>query len=228
MLQYAHPAFAAASHHYGTAADDPGARFGRALRTLLAMVFGDVETAKKHGRRVGRLHHTLSGALPDGTPWSADDPAALAWVLLTLIDAVVRGVDLALGRRSHAEVEAFLADARRFGRLFAVRDEDVPKTRAELDRAIERAVQTTLTVGPETRAMWSFLGDETSPSRRARARGAIVQRWTAATLPHELASALGRVPRALERSALLTSAKGIATTWSRLPPAIRFVTAARP
>lgn len=232
MLQYAHPAFAAASHHYGTASANPGARFSRAIHTLLGMIFGDTRTAVKHARRVERLHGTLSGvlehgspAMPAGSAWSAEDPASLAWVLVTLVDAVLRGADLALGRVSDADARTFLSEARTFGRLFAVPPDALPESRAALDAMIDRVAASTLCVGPETRAMWSFLGAEADPSRRARLRGHLVQRWAASTLPEQITGELGiRVGRA-ERTALAIAARSIARSWTHLGTERRFVTA---
>lgn len=192
ILQYAHPAFAAASAVYSSRDANPGARFERALSALSIMVFADRATADRHAARIARLHAPLQGAHEDGRAWSANDPEALSWVLVTLLDAALRGAELVQGRFTDGEVRAYLDEAARFGALFGVREGDVPRTRAQLEARIDDEVREVLVVGAETRAMWSFL---TTPEPDApldqRVRAAVIARWSAATLPPAICDGLG-------------------------------------
>jgi len=215
MLQYAHPQFAAASHVYAYATASPGARFERAVRTLRAMIFEPRAKAERHGQRVDRLHAGLTGSLPDGTPWSARDPQASAWVLITLIDAVIFGADLVLGRRSDHEVAQALIEARTLGRYFHVRDDDLPTSRAALAQRIERAVRSELVIGDEAHAMWAHLGRVDASRRRDRAAGRITARFAAATLPAELRAPLGVSMSPIEARVLLGAGMLVARAISR-------------
>lgn len=210
MLQYAHPAFAAASQHYSGASKDPGARFDRAVRTLRAIVYEPAPVAERQARRVDRLHGVLSGTLPDGTAWSARDPAASAWVLITLVDAVIFGAELTLGRRDEAQVARALAEARSLGALFHVRPKDVPQDRAALAERVERAVTSELAIGEEARAMWAFLGKRSADRRRDRIAGAITTAFAAATLPRDLRPALGATMSIHRERALLAAGAAVA------------------
>lgn len=217
MLQYAHPQFAAASHVYASATSSPGARFDRAVRTLRAMIFEPRARAERHAQRVDRLHAGLTGTLPDGTAWSARDPQASAWVLITLVDAVLFGADLVLGRRPDGEVAQALAEARILGRYFHVRDADVPSSRDGLRRRIERAVRTELVIGDEARAMWAHLARADAGRRRDRAAGWITTRFAAATLPRDLRAPLGVSMSPREARALLGAGALVARAISARP-----------
>ena len=208
ILQYAHPAFAAASHAYAATG-----RFERALRTLSETVFADRETALAHARRVCRMHARLKGRTDAGLDWSATDPDALAWVLVTLLDATVRGTELVRGRLPDPRVARFLAEARDFGALYGVRPDDVPVDRAALDRRVDDAVRSVLVVGPEVHALWRWMvGD--SPY------GPLLARWIGATLPPEIALALG-TPRRLSRP-LLRGARWVGALVRLAPERVRY------
>jgi uncharacterized protein (DUF2236 family) len=210
MLQYAHPQFAAASHRYSSADASPGARFDRAVRALRAMIFEPRAKAERHAHRVDRLHANLSGTLQDGSPWSARDPGASAWVLITLVDAVILGADLVLGRRPDHQVAQALIEARTLGRYFHVREDDLPTTRSELVQRVERAVQTELVIGSEARAMWAHLGRADAARRRDRATGWVTARFAAATLPAGLRAPLGVSMSSRQERALLGAGKLVA------------------
>ncbi len=203
MLQYAHPAFAEASASYGAHGSSPGARFERAIATLLKMVFGDRTLALREARRLFLLHDRV---LPPTSAHHGNDRASLAWILVTLLDASIRGYERQVGRVP----DTIFDDVVRFARLFGLEPEDVPRSRRELDRAIERAIAETLVVGPETRAMWAFLG-----------RGTRV--WTAAILPGALRAQLAPQMREGQARAIEIAGSALRATW--LPRSRRFVDA---
>lgn len=214
MLQYAHPPFAAASASYAAHASSPGARFERAIATLLRMVFGTRELALRDARRLHLLHDRLHGVLDDGTAFHGNDRASLAWILVTLLDASVRGYERHVG----ALPDGLFDDVVYFARLFGLDARDVPSSRAALDSAI--ATQP-LAIGAEARAMWAFLAE--AERRRERAARHLMRGWTAATLPASLRAALGSrmqqgQARAIERA-------GSALRARLLPPRIRYVEA---
>ena len=203
MLQYAHPAFAEASASYGTHAASPGARFERAIATLLKMVFGDRTLALREARRLFLLHNRV---LPPSSVHHGNDRAGLAWILVTLLHASVRGYERQVGRVP----DAIFDDVVRFARLFGLEPEDIPRSRRELDDAVARAVAETLVVGPETRAMWAFLGRGT-------------RLWAAATLPAPLRAQLAPQMRKGQARAIEITGSALRAAW--LPRSRRFVDA---
>src|SRR6478672_2031220 len=118
LMQAAHPvAFAGFFAHTG-ALDDPYARLRRTARVLHLIAFGSRSSAQRATRRVRALHRDVRGELrapagsfPAGTPYAADDPKLLLWVLASLADA---------------EREALWADYRVVGRQFGLRERDMP------------------------------------------------------------------------------------------------------
>lgn len=212
MLQYAYPPFAAASASYGAQAKDPGARFERAVATLLRMIFGERELVLREARRLFLLHDRLHGTLLDGGTYHGNDRASLAWILVTLLDASIRGYERHVGR---IDEPALFAEFARFAALFGLTPGAVPATRVALDATIDEAVRTRLVVGTEARAMWTFLGQRSGP----------VRGWAAATLPAAIRLALGS--RVSTRRAHAIERAGSVLRAALLPPSVRYVDAYR-
>ena len=85
-----------------------------------------------HGRVSGTLREAV-GPYPAGTPYRANDPDLLMWVLFTLVDSglvVYRTYVRGLSREDEA---AYWKDYRTVGRLFGLRASDMPRTLADLD-----------------------------------------------------------------------------------------------
>jgi uncharacterized protein (DUF2236 family) len=85
-----------------------------------------------HQRVRGRLPKAI-GPYPAGTPYRADDPELLLWVLFTLVDSglvVYRKYVGSLSRRAEA---AYWEDYKVIGRLFGLRQSHLPATIDDLD-----------------------------------------------------------------------------------------------
>lgn len=217
MLQYAYPAFAAASASYG---ETNGSRFTRAVSTLLAIVFGDRTRVMREARRLFLLHDRLRGTTERGARFHANERAHLAWVLVTLLDASLRGYERHVGA---IDEPALFAELPRMAALFGLAPSDVPESRAALDRRIGHAVEHELVVGAEARAMWAFLA--AAEGRRERLARRLARGWTAAILPAPLRRALW--PEMSDRSARLVESSGSLLRARALPPALRHVHAYR-
>ena len=93
LMQAAHPvAFAGFFAHTG-ALDDPYERLNRTTLIMNTVAFGTAEHAARATARVRAMHARVSGKLeepagpwPAGTPYSAEDPDLLLWILATLAD----------------------------------------------------------------------------------------------------------------------------------------------
>lgn len=223
MLQYAYPPFASASASYG---ENDGARFGRAVSTLLAMIFGDRTRVVREARRLFLLHDRLRGTTERGDRFHANERAHLSWVLVTLLDAGIRGYERHVDR---IDERALFAELPRMGALFGLGARDLPATRAALDGRIEDAIAHQLVIGAEARAMWAFLttaehGPTRPPDRPPRSITRWLARgWAAATLPPALRRALA--PKLSDRRAYAIESAGSLLRASLLPPAMRYVEA---
>jgi uncharacterized protein (DUF2236 family) len=133
LMMAAHPlAFAGFFAHTGALAD-PYARLERTARVLDAIAFGTREEADRLTRRVRAVHARVRGTLeetagrfPAGTPYRADDPDLLMWVLFTLVDSAGVVYHKYVGQLSAAEQDELWADYRIVGRLFGLRERDMP------------------------------------------------------------------------------------------------------
>ena len=85
-----------------------------------------------HRRVRGTLKESV-GPYAAGTPYRADDPELLMWVLFCLVDSGVAVYRKYVGTLSRAEEAALWQDYRVVGRLFGLRDRDMPGGLPELD-----------------------------------------------------------------------------------------------
>jgi uncharacterized protein (DUF2236 family) len=133
LMQAAHPvAFAGFFAHTGSL-DDPYARLRRTAQVMDLIAWGDRDEADRACRRVRSMHSKVRGELsepagrfPAGTPYAADDPALLLWVLATLVDSALLVYERWVRRLTDDERERLWDDYRVVGRLFGLRDEDMP------------------------------------------------------------------------------------------------------
>jgi uncharacterized protein (DUF2236 family) len=133
LMQAAHPlAFAGLIAHTG-AMDAPYQRLARTARVIHAVVFGPRAEADRLTRRVRAMHRRVRGVLtepagrfPAGTPYAADDPALLLWVLASLADSGLVVYERYVGRLRESERRAYWQDYRQVGRLFGLRAAEMP------------------------------------------------------------------------------------------------------
>ena len=99
------------------------------------IAFGTRAAADRQARRVRAMHRRVRGALPEpvgrfaaGTPYAADDPALLMWVLACLVDSALVVYQRYVRPLAPTEREAYWRDYRVIGRLFGLRDRDMPAT----------------------------------------------------------------------------------------------------
>jgi uncharacterized protein (DUF2236 family) len=133
LIMAAHPvAFAGFFAHTG-ALDDPYARLERTATVMNAVAFGSKESADRATRRVRAMHRRVSGELtepagrfPAGTPYRADDPELLLWILAALAESALLVYDKYVTRLSRDEQDRLWRDYRVVGRCFGLRERDMP------------------------------------------------------------------------------------------------------
>lgn len=137
LMQAAHP-LAFRGFWSTTSAQEPAEAYPRLQRTAEAMataVYGSAADAEAMGERVRGIHARMRGHLaedagpwPAGTPWRADDPELLLWILAALVDSAMVVHDRFVRPLRHEEREAFWRDYREVGRLFGLAPDDMPRT----------------------------------------------------------------------------------------------------
>ncbi len=140
LMQATHPvAFAGFFAHTG-ALDEPYERLNRTARVMDTIGFGSREAADRATRRVRAMHRRVSGVItepagrfPAGTPYAADDPVLLLWILATLVDSALLVYEKYVRRLSRDERDAYWQDYKVIGRLFGLADDEMPETIEDFD-----------------------------------------------------------------------------------------------
>jgi uncharacterized protein (DUF2236 family) len=123
-----------------TALIDPKEAWGRFVRTSVYVrvrTFGSRAEVERAGRRVRKIHASLTGVDPDGTRFRLDEPEQLLWVHCAEIGSYA---DIA--RRSGMPVcvhdlDRFVDEQRRSAAVAGLDPADVPASVAELDAYVE-------------------------------------------------------------------------------------------
>ena len=133
LVMAAHPvAFAGFFAHTG-ALDDPYARLQRTATVLDAVAFDTKARADRLTARVRAMHRKVSGELAEdagrfaaGTPYRADDPALLLWILAALAESAMLVYRKYVRSLSREELDRLWRDYRVVGRRFGLRERDMP------------------------------------------------------------------------------------------------------
>jgi uncharacterized protein (DUF2236 family) len=139
-LQALHPRTMRATWQ-NTAFARPGEAWGRFLRTLEFVrirTYGSLAEVDRAGRRVRRLHASLTGTDGDGSVIRLDEPDLLTWVhcgeIGSYVDIAARcGLPLSGG-----ELDEFVAEQRRSAAVVGLDPAAVPGSVAELDEYFRR------------------------------------------------------------------------------------------
>ncbi len=133
LMQAAHPVAFAGFFMSTGALDDPYPRLERTAEVIDTIFWGEREDADRATAVVRAVHSRMRGVLPEavgkfpaGTPWGADDPDLLLWILATLADSGELVYRRYVGDLTDAERDAYWQDYRVVGRLFGLQDSDMP------------------------------------------------------------------------------------------------------
>lgn len=147
LMQLAHLWVAQAVADHSTYSNRPINRLVTTVSAGELMIFGSRQQADIISTRIRTVHTHINGILHDdvgrwrrGTPYSAEDPEALLWVLMTLVDTAIVVYEACFRRLSDRFVKAYLADAARLGALLGVHIEDVPTDREALAQYMRQQV----------------------------------------------------------------------------------------
>lgn len=136
-----------------TAFADRHEAWGRFLRTaefVRIRTYGSRAEVERAGRRIRKIHATLTGVDADGTRFRLDEPELLLWVHCGEVSSyldVARRSGLAL---SGADADAFVAEQRRAAAVVGLDPAQVPGSAADL-QAHMTAMRPRLRVTPEAR-----------------------------------------------------------------------------
>jgi len=149
LLQLAHPKIAAAVAEHSTFRGSPAAASARLRHTIDAMIaltFGTgaerdaaLEGIRAIHRRVSGTLKQTSGPFVAGTPYSAEDPALLAWVHATLIESMVLVYEELIAPLTSAARDRYCDDAADIAVALGASPHEVPRSWRELRAYIDRS-----------------------------------------------------------------------------------------
>jgi uncharacterized protein (DUF2236 family) len=116
---------------------DAWARLRRTRKFIETRTFGTLAEAERAGRRVRKIHESLTGTDPDGTRYRVDEPELLLWVHC---GEVASCADVARRSRlpfSAADLDAFVDEQRASAELIGVDRAAAPASVAELSAYYE-------------------------------------------------------------------------------------------
>jgi uncharacterized protein (DUF2236 family) len=140
LMQAAHPVAFTGFFMSTGALEDPYSRLQRTARVLDTITWGSRADADTATAAVRRIHATKRGTLPEavgkfpaGTPWAADDPELLLWILATLTDSAWIVHQRYVRPLTRSERDSYWRDMQVMGRLFGMSDTDMPDSSVELE-----------------------------------------------------------------------------------------------
>jgi uncharacterized protein (DUF2236 family) len=161
LMQAAHPVAFTGFFMSTGALGDPYPRLQRTADVLDTILFGERDEADRVTATVRRVHSRMRGTLkeaagrfPAGTPWAADDPDLLLWIIATLADSGALVYSRYVKRLTRAERDSYWQDWRVVGELFGLTASQMPADSAELRRYVrEMLAGDTLHVTPDAREL---------------------------------------------------------------------------
>lgn len=133
LMMAAHPVAFEGFFMSTGALDDPYARLRRTGVVLDEIIWGDRRRADAYTSRVRAAHATVTGTIPHdagrfpaGTPYAADDPELLLWILATLVDSALLAYQRYVTSLSRDERDALWRDYKVIGNCFGIPDADMP------------------------------------------------------------------------------------------------------
>ncbi len=228
LLQLAHPWVATALAQHSSLMAKPIARFHSTFRIVFTMIFGSLGQATGAARHLYRLHTFVRGELAEsigafakGSPYQANEAAALRWVYATLVESAVLAYEFVMPGLTADERERYYAESRTLAALFGLPAVAMPAdwpAFLSYCRAMEASDQ--LGVSGPARAMAHALlagaGSRIKPPRWYRA---LTTEW----LPRRFAGEFGLEIDETDCRAVERARRWLPGVYRTLPAALRFV-----
>lgn len=210
LLQMLHPAVLAGVWDHSNFRSDMHGRLRRTARFIALTTYGGRDDAEAIIARIRRIHDKVSGTLPDGTPYSANDPALLAWVHLTetttFLDAWIRYAE---PRMSAADQDRYFAEMAQIGQALGA--DPTPMTRAAARRLLED-MRPSLQTDARTREVANLVLHQPAATPLAEPLQALTMQAGIDLLPAWARRLHGFQSPALSRPLVRTATLGIAKT----------------
>jgi uncharacterized protein (DUF2236 family) len=120
---------------------DAWARFLRTTEFVRIRTYGTTPEVERAGRRVRKIHASLTGTDTDGTEFRLDEPDQLLWVHCAEVDSYVDICRRCGMGATPGQLDAFVDEQRRSAALVGLDPQRVPASVAELDAYYQQARQ---------------------------------------------------------------------------------------
>lgn len=237
LLQLAHPLVAQGIADHSAFRTDRRGRMRRFLRTVDAMLhlcFGTEQEARAVLARIKAIHDRVNGQLseaagvfPAGTPYSAHDPALLAWVHATLLDMNLRVYQLYVGPLSEEEKDRYCVEASAIEEPLGIPHGRLPRSVSGLGRYMDAMLSSGhITVTDNARLLAQAIVNP--PALRMAAPAlSLVRLATVGLLPSKVREGYGFSWSARKEAMLRLSAGLVRNVLWLTPPILRHWPAAR-
>jgi uncharacterized protein (DUF2236 family) len=162
LTQMLHPQALGGVWDHSDVHEDMIGRLRRTARFIAVTTYGEREAADQAIAKVKQIHAQVSGSLPDGTAYRADDPHLLAWVhvagALMFLEGWRRYGE---PRMSRADQDRYFAEAGKVALMLGA--DPVPATRAAAERLV-RDFRSELCADTRTRAFRDLVLDAPAAS----------------------------------------------------------------
>lgn len=144
LMQIAHPKIAAGVAAHSDYRQRPIRRLYQTITAMQRIIYGDRDTALKTAANIRDIHRRVNGVMgegsslyPEGSRYSAEDPALVMWVYASLIETMLRVYPAVFSPLSVVEMNAFYEESKIIARLFGATDELIPPTLAEFREYVD-------------------------------------------------------------------------------------------
>ncbi len=210
LLQMLHPAVLAGVWDHSNFRSDMHGRLRRTARFIALTTYGGRDEAEAVIARVRGIHGQVTGTLPDGTPYFADDPALLAWVHVTETTGFLNGwMRYAEPRMAMQDQDRYFAEMASIATALGATS--VPRSRAEAE-ALIAAMRPQLRRDDRTREVARLVLHQRARKPVAQPAQRLIMQAGVDLLPG-WARRLHRLPdNALSRPAVRSGTRAIART----------------
>ncbi|HTH98483.1 MAG TPA: oxygenase MpaB family protein [Stellaceae bacterium] len=165
LLQMLHPGALAGVWDHSNFREDMAGRLKRTAQFISGTTYAPTEQAMRLIERVRQVHDRVQGTLPDGTPYSANDPDLLTWVHIaevsSFLKAFIRYRDPYL---PFAQQDRYYAEVSVIAELLGATA--VPKSRQEVEQYLA-SIRPALRCDERTREVARALLNQPPPSMAA-------------------------------------------------------------
>ena len=157
VMQVAHPAVGAGVDEFSQFRSDPWKRIEQITQSGIRYLYRGEAASFEEGRRLRRVHANIQGIDSRGRPYHSLDPGVYGWVHFVFYDSIVTAHALFADPLTRAQQERLFEEWRQGGRVFGLRDEDMPATVDDYWRRHADAIERTLEYNPVMD--WILRGD---------------------------------------------------------------------